>query len=235
MTHRSVIIGGTSGIGNHAALYLAECGYDVVVGGRSQHGQHDGCSYYPIDVTKEESVSDFFSLIGGKPVDSLIYSAGTTTDKKTIEDFSADEYLRVHEVNVIGALRVCKYAYPLLRQTQGKVVIISSLAARSYSRFSGFEYTMSKTALSGFVKQISVEWASDNILINTLFPSMVDTPMLRENVPSTVIDSIESQIPIGRIAQAEEIAGAIEFLISKRNSYITGAGLDINGGQFLNA
>jgi len=233
MAHRSVVIGGTSGIGKHTALYLAELGYEVVIGGRTAKGSNDGLVFYSIDVTDDESVCDFFSSLKGDGIDSLIYAAGTTTGRKQIEAFSADEYLRVHDVNVVGALRVCKHAYPMLKQAQGKVVVISSVAARSYSKFSGFEYTMSKMALSGFVKQISVEWAADNVLINTLFPSMVDTPMLRDNVEPAVLEEIEKQIPLGRIAQAEEIASAIEFLISERNRYITGAGLDVNGGQFL--
>jgi len=231
--HRSIVIGGTSGIGNCTALYLAKHGYDVVVGGRTQKNLNDSFVFYPIDVTKEESVRSFFSSVKGKEINSLIYAAGTTVAKRRIEKFSSEDYLQVHEVNVIGALRVFKYAYPMLKQGQGKVVIISSVAARSYSQFSGFEYTMSKTAISGFVKQISIEWAADNVLINTLFPSMVDTPMLRCNVDPKALESIEEKIPLSRIAQAEEIASAIEFLVSERNSYITGAGLDINGGQFL--
>jgi NAD(P)-dependent dehydrogenase (short-subunit alcohol dehydrogenase family) len=83
------------------------------------------------------------------------------------------------------------------------------------------------------VKQLAVEWANDGVLINTIFPSMVDTPMLRKNVEQAVLEPIEKGIPLGRIAQSEDIAAAIEFLISERNSYITGAGIDINGGQFL--
>ncbi len=62
---------------------------------------------------------------------------------------------------------------------------------------------------------------------------MVETPMLRENVEASVLQEIENSIPLGRIAQPQEVVAAIEFLISAGNSYITGAGLDINGGQFL--
>lgn len=233
MRHHSIIIGGTTGIGYRTAHYLTEQGYKVIVGGRSQKNLCDSFEYRPIDVTDEESVQEFFSSLEDRAVDSLIYAVGTTTGKKSIEAFCADEYQRVHEVNVVGALRVCKYCFPLLKKAQGKVVIISSIAARAYSKFSGFEYTMSKSALSGFVKQISIEWAADNVLINTLFPSMVDTPMLRNNVEPLMLKAIEEEIPLGRIAQAQEIAAGIEFLISERNSYITGAGLDVNGGQFL--
>ena len=144
-----------------------------------------------------------------------------------------DEYLKVHNVNLLGAMLVFKYAYPLLKKARGRVVVVSSFASRTYSKFSGFEYTVTKSGLSGLVKQLSIEWANDGILINTVFPSMVDTPMLRKNVDLDFLSSVESTIPLGRIAQPEEISSAIEFLISERNTYITGCGIDINGGQFL--
>ena len=62
---------------------------------------------------------------------------------------------------------------------------------------------------------------------------MVDTPLLRENVALSILESIENTIPLGRIAQANEISPMIEFLVSDKNTYITGSGVDINGGQFL--
>ena len=85
------------------------------------------------------------------------------------------------------------------------------------------------------VKQLSVEWAKDNILINSIFPSMIDTPMLRENLSEEEIISINDSIPLGRVAKVEEIIHSIEFLISKKNTYITGSGIDICGGKYLSS
>ena len=126
-----------------------------------------------------------------------------------------------------------KHSYHLLKKAKGRAVVISSFASRTYSQFSGFEYTVTKTGLSGLVKQLAIEWASDGVLINTVFPSMVDTPMLRKNVSQSILESMENKIPLGRIAQPNEIPPVIEFLISDKNTYITGSGIDINGGQFL--
>ena len=113
--------------------------------------------------------------------------------------------------------------------------MVSSFAARTYSAFSGFEYTVSKAGLSGLVKQLAVEWAQDEILINSVFPSMVATPMLINNVKQTVLDAVEKGIPLGRIARPQDVVSTIEFLISEDNNYITGAGFDVNGGQYLSA
>ena len=115
----------------------------------------------------------FFLSIRPNHIDSVIYSAGITSNKKNIQKFNTSEYHKVHDVNILGAILTLKYAYPLLKKTKGKVVIISSLASRSYSKLSGFEYTVTKAGLSGLVKQLAIEWSKDGILINTIFPGMV--------------------------------------------------------------
>ncbi len=229
----SVIIGGTSGIGLETARYLRDLGYKVFVGGRSKLESEVGIAYESIDVTDEISIERFFSSIPVDHINSIIYSAGLTTEKKSIQDFEKTVYRKVHDVNLLGAVLSLKYAFPLLKKARGKVVIVSSFASRTYSKLSGLEYTITKAGLSGLVKQLAIEWAHEGVLINSIFPSMVETPMLRENVEQSVLDPIESAIPLGRIAKPEEIASAIEFLISDRNTYITGAGIDINGGQYL--
>jgi NAD(P)-dependent dehydrogenase (short-subunit alcohol dehydrogenase family) len=233
MSKNAIIIGGTSGIGLVTARYLRDNGYDVLVGSRTPLKNETGIIYSQIDVTNESSIEQFLSSIPFKHIDSIIYSAGTTTSKKDIRDFDVNEYQKVHNVNLLGAILTLKHSYHLLKKAKGKVVVVSSFASRTFSQLSGFEYTVTKTGLSGLVKQLAIEWASDGVLINTIFPSMVETPMLRENVASSIIESIESTIPLGRIAQPNEIAPVIEFLISDKNTYITGAGIDINGGQFL--
>jgi 3-oxoacyl-[acyl-carrier protein] reductase len=233
MNKNAIIIGGTSGIGLDTARYLRDNGYDVLVGGRTPLKNETDIAYFQIDVTDELSVKQFFSSIPFNCIDSIIYSAGITSSKKDVRNFDLNEYQKIHNVNLLGAILTLKYAYTLLKKGKGRVVIVSSFASRTYSQFSGFEYTVTKAALSGLVKQLAVEWASDGVLINTVFPSMVDTPLLRENVALSILESIENTIPLGRIAQPNEISPMIEFLVSDKNTYITGSGIDINGGQFL--
>ena len=235
MSKNAVVIGGTSGIGLETAKHLQRNNYKVIIGGRKNPETGDNLLFKKVDVTDEESVKLFFSEINLQKIDSIIYSAGTTTELKSIEKFNVDEYLRVHDVNLLGAILTLKYAYPLLKKGKGKVVLISSLASRTYSKLSGFEYTVTKAALSGLVKQLAMEWAGDGVLINLVFPGMVETPMLHENVDESILRKINTEIPLGRIAKAEEIATVIEFLISEKNTYMTGSGVDINGGQYLSA
>ena len=233
MKNTSVVIGGTSGIGFETACYLRDSGYEVIIGGRSKCERAEGIACEFIDVTKEESVEQFFSSINANSLDSLIYSAGVTIKKKSIEAFDVPDYLRLHDVNLLGAILTLKYAYPLLKKAKGKVVVVNSFASRTYSQFSGFEYTITKSGLSGMVRQLAVEWAKDEVLINAVFPSMVETSMLRNSVKESVLEVVEKEIPLGRVAKPNEIASAIEFLVSSKNTYMTGAGIDINGGQYL--
>jgi 2-dehydro-3-deoxy-D-gluconate 5-dehydrogenase len=233
MSKNVIIIGGTSGVGLNTALYLKGLGYKVLIGSRNNIEEITGIDYLKIDVTDESSIEHFFNSIPFKGIDSIVYSAGITTPQKNIQNFDTNEYMKVHDVNLLGAILTFKYAYKFLKNTKGRAVVVNSIASRTYSKLSGFEYTITKAGLSGLVKQLSVEWAKDKILINSINPGMVETPMLKKNIDQDALTLIKNQIPLGRVAQPNEIAHAIEFLISDKNTYITGSGIDINGGQFL--
>jgi len=230
------IVGGTSGIGLATAKYLSSKCYDVAVGGRLKPEGIEDISFHKIDVREEKSVKECFKRISRhwKALDCLIYSAGITTPKIHISDFDVSNWENLFSTNVTGAIICLKYSYPLLKAARGRVAIINSVAGRTYSKLSGFEYTVSKSALSGLVRQLSTEWAQEGILINSLYPSMTRTPMLDKNVRQEVLEEICETIPLGRLSETEEIAKALEFLVSKSNSYMTGCGLDLNGGLFLN-
>ena len=225
-----VIIGGTSGIGLETAKYLSSIGKEILICGRNKINEE--LDYKYVDVRDESSISKLFDSI--ESIDALIYSAGITTKQSSIKDFDKKTWENIVDVNVTGALLCLKHAYNALAISKGKIVIVNSLASRTYSLFSGVEYTMSKSALSGMVKQLSIEFAKDNIVINSVFPSMTATPMLLANVEKEKLLHIEKEIPMKRLAKPLEVAKTIAFLISEDNSYMTGCGIDLNGGQFLN-
>lgn len=223
-----VIIGGTSGIGLETAKYFKQKGKEVLICGRNNVNTDINFEY--VDVKNEESVKKLFQSLD--KISTIIYSAGITTSKKSIEDFDSSIWENIINVNVTGAMRVLKYSYKKLKETKANIIIINSFAARTYSYFSGVEYTMSKNALSGLVKQLSQDFAKDGVRINAVYPSMTATPMLLQNVSVEKLTEIEKQIPLGRIANPIEIVKAIEFLIDA--TYMTGCGIDLNGGQYLN-
>ena len=229
MNKNIVIIGGSSGIGLETSIVLKEKGYNIIIGSRKKNQLKN--SYEYVDVTKEKTISNFFSKIS--KVDGLIYAAGITLPKSSIKSFNRKKYDDLFSTNVTGAILSIKYAYEKLKIAKGKIVIVNSIACRDYSQFSGFEYTMSKSALSGLVRQLSIDFSEDGVLINSVFPSMTGTEFLYKNVDTLKLKKIESLIPLKRIASTNEVAHAIAFLLSPENTYITGSGLDINGGQYL--
>ena len=233
MNKNVIIIGGTSGIGLDSAIYLRDLGYKVIIGSRNKIDDIAGIDYLKIDVTDELSVKQFFNSIPFIKIDSIIYSSGIAIAKKNIQNFDKNEYMKVHDVNLLGAILVFKYAYHFLKDSKGKVVVVNSIASRTGSKLSGFEYTISKAGLSGLVKQLAIDWAMDGVLINSVFPSMVGTSMLYDRNEPSDLSLIENEIPLGRIAQPIEIAKVIEFLISDKNTYMSGSGIDINGAQYL--
>ena len=226
-----VVLGGSSGIGLETSIILKKSGWKVIVGSRKNSGEN--LNYKKVNVNSEESITNFFNNI--KVIDGLVYSVGIPSPKSNIINFSKQKWNNIIETNVSGALLSLKYAYPKLKASKGKIVIVNSIAARNYSIFSGIEYTMSKAALSGMVKHLSIDFAKDGVLINSVFPSMTSTKMLHQNVKKEKLDKIENKIPLRRIAYTQDIANTIKFLLSDENSYITGSGIDINGGQYLSS
>ena len=218
-----LIIGGTSGIGLETANYLLNKDYEVIICGRREIKSKD-LNSIRVNVKSDESVKELFKKVQNnfRDINSLVYSAGITSPKKSIVDFDEKIWHDVFDTNVTGLLRVLKYFFPSLKETKGSVTVINSIAARSFSQFSGVEYTISKAALSGLVKQLASEWIDDGVFINSVYPSMTLTPMLKENLGIDQIKKLNEELPLKKLAKPFDIARAIEFLISKENKYITG-------------
>lgn len=233
-----VVVGGSSGIGLATSQYLHKEKYITIVSSRKLVNSRINKTEYHknIDVLKEESVKNCIESIGKRfnRINGLVYSVGISVEPKSIKDFDKEIWDRVLNTNVVGMLYCCKYAFPFLRKSRGRVVVVGSVAARISTQLSGYEYTISKSAISGLVKQLAIDWAPYNVMINSVHPGMTSTPMLKNNVSISIRKEIEKKIPLGRIADPLEIAKAIEFLVSRKNTYITGSGIDINGGLFLN-
>ncbi len=147
-----LVVGGTSGIGLAAAIRLSR-GARVFAGGRTLRNLPDSIEYLQIDVANPDAVAHAFEELGKftDRLHGLVYAAGTTVPRKPIDEFDLPAWNLVMATNVTGAILCLKHAWPLLKAAQGRVVLVSSVAAHTYSEFSGFEYTASKAALSGLL------------------------------------------------------------------------------------
>ncbi len=164
-------------------------------------------------------------------IDVLINNAGITRDavftKMTKKQW--DEVLRV---NLDGMFNVTRQVVENMREHEsGRIVNVSSVNAQK-GQFSQANYAASKAGVYGFTKSLAQELMSKNITVNSISPGYVDTRLMKGIRPD-ILESIIAQIPAKRLAEPQEIAWAIDFLVSDRSRYITGANLSINGGLHM--
>jgi len=244
--HNVVLItGGTGDIGTAVAKQLALSAKLVValdlIADEQGHEwkeklakeDHQNISFRHMDVSDYDQCEQvIYSIIKEHGnIDVLVNNAGITRDavftKMTKKQW--DEVLRV---NLDGMFNVTRQVVENMReQESGRIVNISSVNAQK-GQFSQANYAASKAGVYGFTKSLAQELMSKNITVNSLSPGYVDTRLMNGIRPD-ILESIIAQIPAKRLAQPEEIAWAVEFLVSDKSRYITGANLSINGGLHM--
>jgi 3-oxoacyl-[acyl-carrier protein] reductase len=227
---RSVLVtGGNRGIGLAIARRLAAGGDRVTVTSRSGE-QVEGLATVACDVRDMASVEDAFAKVEADqgPVEVLIANAGVTHDQ-LLALMSEDAFTSVLDTNLTGAYRVAKRAVrPMMRLRHGRLIFISSVVGLLGSAGQA-NYAASKAGLVGLARSLARELASRNITSNVVAPGFVDTDMTAV-LPEERKAAILAQVPLGRLASAEEIADVVAFLASDGAGYITGAVIPVDGG-----
>lgn len=165
------------------------------------------------------------------PLAGAVPCAGITRTQPA-EKMEESAWRDVIDINVSGTFFTCQAVGQALlaRGERGAFVNIASIT--SFGGQPGrVNYAASKWAVSGITKSLAVEWGNRGIRVNAVGPNAVDTPMLRKGVPEHFVDGVMlDRTPIGRVAQAEEIASVILFLLSDQASYVNGAVIPVDGG-----
>jgi 3-oxoacyl-[acyl-carrier protein] reductase len=167
------------------------------------------------------------------PVDVLVNNAGVLSNDKA-EATSDDEWRRVLAVNVDGAFYWSRAVLTGMKKRQwGRIVNVSSLAAKSGGLTAGTAYAASKGALVSLTFSLARESAAHGVTVNAIAPAYVKTPMVTEQLNEQQRRQILAQIPVGRFCEPEEFAHAVMFLCSPLAGFITGEVLDLNGGLHM--
>jgi NAD(P)-dependent dehydrogenase (short-subunit alcohol dehydrogenase family) len=237
-----VITGSASGIGREAALLFSDegaklCIADVVQEqGEQTAAECRDAFFQKVDVSSAESVQEMYRATaehyGG--IDVLYNNAGIMpAEDASILDTDADAWQGVQDVNTKGVYLCCKYGIPhLLDRGGGSVINVASFVALMGAATSQISYTASKGAVLAMSRELSVEFARRGVRVNALCPGPVETPLLMRLFEETpgALERRLVHLPMGRLAQAREIAYGALFLASDESSYVNGATFLVDGG-----
>jgi 3-oxoacyl-[acyl-carrier protein] reductase len=224
-----LVTGGSRGIGLACARRFADLGDRVAVTYNSSPPP-DGFLAVKCDVTDGESVNQAFAAVEAAfgPVEVLVANAGITNDKLLLRMSEAD-FTGVIDANLTGAYRVAKRAAQgMLKARRGRIVFMSSVVAMLGSA-GQVNYAASKAGLIGMARSMARELGSRSITVNVVAPGPVATDMTAV-LDEKVLAALTAQVPLQRVATAEEIAGTVAFLASPDAAYITGAVIPVDGG-----
>jgi NAD(P)-dependent dehydrogenase (short-subunit alcohol dehydrogenase family) len=229
-----VITGAASGIGATAARLFAAEGARVV--GVDLADGAEGELALRADVADEDQVRDLYARVRRElgRIDVLFNNAGISPqDDASVLDTSVEAWQRVQDVNLRSVFLCCKHGIPhLLDGGGGSVINTASFVATMGSATSQISYTASKGGVLALSRELGVEFARKGVRVNALCPGPVSTPLLRELFAKDPEQAARRlvHIPMGRFAEAEEIARAALFLASDESSYVTASNFLVDGG-----
>ncbi|MGK7393980.1 MAG: SDR family NAD(P)-dependent oxidoreductase [Candidatus Cyclobacteriaceae bacterium M3_2C_046] len=242
-----IVTGGSTGIGASTAEEFGKAGANVVVNYNSSGeaaekvvqqikaagGKAIACQ---CDVTNSDQVKNLIlttvNEFGG--LDILVNNAGSLLERRKLEEMTEELWHRVVDLNFKSIYLVSKLALPELKKSQsGKVINVSSIAARNGGGPGAGMYAATKAAVLTLTKNMAKEFLPYGILVNGVAPGVITTPFHDKFSTPEVREGFKQKIPLGREGKPSEIAYGILFLASPYASYILGETLEINGGMLM--
>ncbi|MGV6871922.1 SDR family NAD(P)-dependent oxidoreductase [Pseudochelatococcus sp. B33] len=236
------VTGGASGIGRATALMAADDGAHVAIVDQNEERIGDvleelrgkGIRAFgtALDVRDPAATAEAVRRTEAElgPIDALFAAAGVSTTKPA-EGLDVEEFDRVMDVNVNGVfVSCCEVGKVMISRGRGAVVVVGSIDGLG-GHPGRTHYVSSKFAVQGLTRNLALEWGRYGLRVNAVMPGFVDTPLLRRSIPQGFIDNVvNDRTPMGRMARAEDIAGAALMLMSDAAAYVNGAILPVDGG-----
>ncbi len=249
-SHQTVAISGAgSGIGQALAVHFAKQNWQVVLIGRRpsalqatealcrDQAPSRAIMMCPLDLSTQDAQAKAEAWIHQtnlKSLDALINNAGQFVRGETLSADLAD-WTRLYEVNVLGPLRLTRAFYPLLRQSRGAILNISSTLGLKGTADT-VAYSASKAALNNWAQAFAVQAARDGVRVNTICPGLVDTPIHSFHEAADkekTLEQLRHLQPLGRVGRPEDLTSLAYALCASGSEWTTGAMLNIDGGIHL--
>jgi NAD(P)-dependent dehydrogenase (short-subunit alcohol dehydrogenase family) len=240
----ALVTGAGSGIGQAIAIGLAEAGADVACFGHDSKGGLDETAAH-IRKIGRRAITCFGNVTYAADVDAAIERTGSELGPLSVavnnagiggagaaETLSVEDWEHLYEVNVTGVFRCCQAeAKKMIPHGRGSIINIASMSGTIANRgLKQAHYNSSKAAVIHMTKSLALEWAAHGIRVNAISPGYTLTPMNRRGAVAGMNEKFAFDTPMGRLAEAEEMAGPAVFLASKASSFVTGLDLIADGG-----
>ena len=243
----ALVTGGSRGLGRQSALSLAREGVKVAICARNEEALKEtvdelkGCGIDAIgvaaDITKSEDTERLYREVVDRlgSIDILVNNVGGSQGR-SIDEMTDEPLNYTFDLNIFGALRLIRLALPDMRSRRwGRIINIASIYGREHG--GGLAYMTAKAALIGMTKHMALSLAKDGVLVNSVAPGSIDAPggtwerFQKQQSPEVVKEFIDRNLPMGKFGWPEPVGDTVAFLASERASLITGACINIDGGQ----
>lgn len=230
-----LVTGGTRGIGEAIVEEFSLLGATLIITGtnseqiKALNKQFPNRTYIETDFTIKKSRDKFLNYLDDTRVDICINCAGSNIIKNNL-DCTEKDYDYLHDLNIKAPFLISqKVSKGMLEKQWGRIINIASIWG-VITKEKRSLYTSTKSALIGLTRTLAVELSASNILVNTVSPGFTETELTKTSLSQTERAALESNIPIGRFAQPNEIAQVVLFLASNSNTYLTGQNIVTDGG-----
>ena len=244
----ALVTGGNIGIGRAVSLALARCGADVAltyyahrshgeqtVAAIEQMGRH--AIAFQLDATDSEQVNTVVAQAAqslGGHIDILMNNAGHLVGRAAIADMTDDHWFKTINVNLTSTFFCTRAVLPYMNSGWGRIINMSSLAARNGGGNGATAYAASKAAVIAFTRGLCKEVADKGITVNAVAPGLIlETPFHETFTSENVIEGVISSTPLKRAGTPEDVANAVLYFVTHLGSFITGEIMDINGGAYF--